>query len=67
MILCSHQTDVSVAKPPAAKGFQPGRRLLPRFGLFIRGCMSEQLTKVFVYTLAIAVAQYLFFKPDGKR
>jgi hypothetical protein len=29
--------------------------------------MSEQLTKVFVYSLAIAVALYLFFKPDGKR
>jgi hypothetical protein len=30
-------------------------------------CMSEQLTKVFVYTLAAAVAVYLFLKPDGKR
>lgn len=29
--------------------------------------MSEQLTKVFVYTLATAVALYLFFKRDGKR
>jgi hypothetical protein len=29
--------------------------------------MSEHLAKVFVYSLAIAVALYLFFKPDGKR
>jgi hypothetical protein len=29
--------------------------------------MSEHLNKIFVYSLAAAVALYLFFKPDGKR
>jgi hypothetical protein len=29
--------------------------------------MSEHLTKLFVYSLALAVALYLFFKADGKR
>jgi len=29
--------------------------------------MSENLTKVFVYSLAAAVALYLFFKPGEKR
>jgi hypothetical protein len=31
-----------------------------------RGRMSEQLTKVFVYSLATVVALYLLFKPRGK-
>jgi hypothetical protein len=57
---CSHQSDGSVAKAsdrPKAFSLEGG---------FSR-IMSEQLTKVFVYSLALAVALYFFFKPDGKR
>jgi hypothetical protein len=55
-----------VAKPPAAKAISLQEAFpISQIGVGLRGCMSEQLTKVLVYSLAAAVALYLFFKPRG--